>query len=105
VLIQDLGEASSVGFILPQSYPSKTPPAYRLFEVQTEENNGTDAGQDDGVRSANEPKAIVTTKGKPLKRPVIIVDTDLRRSPRIKGQKGGFKNPQCTNKNCLGCGA
>jgi hypothetical protein len=73
--------------------------------VQTEENNGTDAGQDDGVRSADEPEAIVTAKGKPLKRSVIIVDTDLRRSPRIKGQKGGFKNPQCTDKNCLGCGA
>jgi hypothetical protein len=72
--------------------------------VQTEENNGTDAGQDDRVRSADEPEAIVTTKGKPLKRSVIIVDTDLR-SPRIKGQKGGIKNPQCIDKNYLGCGA
>jgi hypothetical protein len=76
-----------------------------FFEVQTEENNGIDAGQDDGVRSADEPEAIITSKGKPLKRPVIIVDTDLRRSPRIKGHKAGFKNPQCIDKNCLGCGA
>lgn len=36
---------------------------------------------------------------------VAIVDTQVRRSPRIKGHKGGFKDPQCRDKNCLGCNA
>jgi predicted extracellular nuclease len=35
----------------------------------------------------------------------IIVDTEVRRSPRVKTQKGGFKDPKCCNKNCLGCNA
>jgi hypothetical protein len=34
---------------------------------------------------------------------IIIVDTEVRRSPRVKTQKGGFKDPKCCNKNCLGC--
>jgi hypothetical protein len=35
----------------------------------------------------------------------VIVDTEVRRSPRVKTKKGGFKDPQCCNKNCLGCNA
>ena len=38
-------------------------------------------------------------------RPAILVDTQLRRSPRVKVQKMGFKNPQCHDKQCLGCNA
>lgn len=32
-----------------------------------------------------------------------IVESEVRRSPRIKGPKQGFKDPVCKSKHCLGC--
>lgn len=33
----------------------------------------------------------------------LVVDSQVRRSPRIKDQKMGFMQKQCKDKNCLGC--
>jgi hypothetical protein len=36
-------------------------------------------------------------------RQVVVVDTELRRSMRLKSQNMGFKLAGCGRKNCLGC--
>lgn len=36
------------------------------------------------------------------KKKVILVETEVRRSPRAKANKMGFKDPVCTDKFCLG---
>lgn len=33
------------------------------------------------------------------------MESDVRRSPRIKIKKNGFKDPICKDKNCLSCNA
>jgi hypothetical protein len=42
-------------------------------------------------------------KKKSAGRAQVVVDSEVRRSPRLKGQTGGFMKKQCTNKACLGC--
>ncbi|PUZ62565.1 hypothetical protein GQ55_4G367900 [Panicum hallii var. hallii] len=39
----------------------------------------------------------------PLKRP--LVETEVRRSPRIKTRNGGFKISSCSSRGCLACSA
>ena len=34
-----------------------------------------------------------------------MVDTDVRRSPRLRAKTRGFKNSSCSSKNCLACNA
>lgn len=51
------------------------------------------------------PNCPASVKRKKLGHPKIVVNSEVCRSPRIKGQKMGFKNPQCQDKSCLGCKA
>jgi len=51
------------------------------------------------------PTYAATSNGKKIDRPKIMVDNQVRRSPRLQGKKMGFKNPQCQDKCCLGCNA
>jgi hypothetical protein len=44
-------------------------------------------------------------KRKTWNKAAIVADSQVKRSPRIKEHKKGYKNPQCQNKNCLGCNA
>ncbi|RLN24349.1 hypothetical protein C2845_PM07G17160 [Panicum miliaceum] len=37
------------------------------------------------------------------KKPLVIVETDVRRSLRVKKAKKGFKTSACADKNCLAC--
>jgi len=36
---------------------------------------------------------------------VILVESEVRRSPRLQQSKKGFYNPSCNEKQCLGCKA
>lgn len=66
-----------------------------------------ESGQEEDMIQLDEPSPGKKQDGANRKknRPAVVVESQVRRSPRVKGQKMGFKNPQCPNKHCLGCNA
>ncbi|CAD6266675.1 unnamed protein product [Miscanthus lutarioriparius] len=40
---------------------------------------------------------------KRARKKAVVVESQVRRSPRFKELKKGFKSPQCKNRSCLGC--
>jgi len=51
----------------------------------------------------HEPEVPPWKRSKPMKEKDLLMETDVRRSPRVKLRNNGFKGAQCTRANCLGC--
>lgn len=91
----------------------KSFPSYAtLIDATTEDmmtgQNGTETiAEDVSVDPQEAPpidNEILIEKNK-KKRGIVLVESDVRRSPRIKIKKNGFKDPICKDKNCLSCNA
>lgn len=51
----------------------------------------------------HEPEVPPWKRSKTMKEKDLLMETDVRRSPRVKLRNNGFKGAQCTRANCLGC--
>lgn len=85
-----------VGFVLPKKCPVVTAPKCTTLE-ETQEVNEVDPLEAPPVE---EETTVKKTKGR---KGVILVESEVRRSPRTKKNKNGFKDAVCMDKNCVGC--
>jgi hypothetical protein len=86
-------------FCLPKKCPAKKAPSCSLQEILQESTEEVDVISSEAppVDSEAEPQ-----KRKGKKDPV-LVESEVRRSPRVKLARNGFKNLVCKDKNCIGC--
>ncbi|CAL4886563.1 unnamed protein product [Urochloa decumbens] len=49
------------------------------------------------------PEAQKEKKKRKSSRPEVLLETEVRRSPRVRKLKNGYKHTSCANKACLGC--
>lgn len=86
-------DAKMLSFVLPPTCPENAKvncPSAQLVEIQEEP-----PAQEDSSPVRQPPSQV----GSP------IVDTSIRRSPRIRDKFDGFKQSSCTAKGCLACSA
>lgn len=83
-------------FALPSKCPVVTSPVCSMLEIE-QGMNVVDALE---APSAEDESAVRKKKGR---KNSILVESEVRRSPRVKKDKKGFKDPVCTDKNCIGC--
>jgi hypothetical protein len=78
-------------------------PSYCLLEVAEKEN--VEVNNDESQEHEEEPITPLAPRRK--RRPnSLLVESEVRRSPRIIELNGGLKNhDNCANKNCLSCNA
>lgn len=84
-----------IDFSIPIACPQKTP--LRLLENVCVEMN-----QD--IEVSSKEASSPGSKKRARKRSTIIVETEVKRSPRLKDSTKGFKLAGCTNKKCLAYG-
>jgi hypothetical protein len=96
-----------VEFILPSSCPVEEEPKclLALVEEDIEEQNAEDQNPENQNPNNKDPSKTNTPKKKTNSRKQVLVEDQVRRSPRLKNHRQGFKTSQCTNKKCLGCSA
>lgn len=99
-LLKAISDDQCVGFTIPEKCPtSASLPNCTLTELDQElpalVQEVTDIDPSEAPPVEKEPKKV---RGK-----TIIVDSELRRSPKIQESKKGFHNPVCKAKQCLGC--
>lgn len=101
--------------MLPRSCLVKNSPVYKLTEVLMDTDDLESAVQKEDIvqkeEEIPESKSVdgmldsqhsFPSKRKTRSKTVILVDSQVRRSPRIKGHKKGYKDSQCQDKSCLG---
>lgn len=84
----DLGKDET--FILPDS------------ELEASTEHDCNLGPD---MALPEDTSLGQAKKKNAAKAQVIVDSEVRRSPRLKGHTNGFMKKQCNNRACLGCNA
>jgi hypothetical protein len=91
-----LSDEDGVSFSLPDKCPVKTAPIYSLndYEQVSSEVVSLEASLVEGKGTLRK------TKGK---KGAILVESQVRRSSRVKKNKNGFKEAECKDKNCPGC--
>lgn len=106
-LISCICDSPMVGFALPDKCPvqdiSLVPPP--VSEDEADNDNTFDSTHDESTLDL--PPAINKSKSVKAKSNTkkVLVESDLWRSPRIKGCKQGYKDPICKEKHCVGCSA
>lgn len=95
-----INDGNSIAFSLPSKCPVKKAPTCTLTEaepevseIDTSEAPPVDEDTDNGK---NKNK-------KENKKRLILVESEIRRSPRVKVNKKCVKDPVCKDKRCLGC--
>lgn len=78
--------------------PNKCPPAAKLICISEIEETDSSIPQDSDSECPLQMVALNSTSSP-------MVDSDVRRSPRIKTLNNGFKHNSCASKNCLACAA
>jgi len=112
-LLGSIDNGQKIGFTLPASCPVKTFPSCTVkahvaddealeSASMVTESLATDMFVDLNEAPSVDEEGRVRNK---KKKGAILVETDVRRSPRIKVSKKGFKDPICKDKSCLGCNA
>jgi hypothetical protein len=96
MLLQCSNSSSFMSFALPSSCPENAEVRCAALEAESE-----DISSQQGSNSAP-PISANSTKVKP---PPPTVETEARRSPRIRSKNGGFRHISCPSKNCLACAA
>lgn len=121
-LLAAIGSSELIGFSLPPVCPMKTPHSCKVVEQEVTE---IEASEDitEAPEELNEIEGLVPVVDEteteeelvpddapapPLKKPrkkrtPVLVDSQVRRSPRIKKNSKGFKTSICKDKQCLGC--
>jgi hypothetical protein len=125
-LLASFDESPSVAFVLPDKCPvsgmpgcltletQDSPPIKETVLQQTTQSSLDNlleafeavADQSDSDKANDSDTGSLVGKEIPsrrMKKPRIIVDSEVRRSPRVKKDKKGFKKAQCQIKNCLDC--
>jgi hypothetical protein len=91
-----ISDGQNMGFSLPSKCPIKRPLVY-ILDVSKQE-----ASDVNPLEAPPIEEDIASLKSKNKKR-LVLVESEVRRSPRIKKSKNGFKDPVCKDKQCLGC--
>lgn len=120
-LLSNISDGQNVKFCLPNSCPSKVPLGCSLSSAVFEdekskqtlsaeaEDTEVDVEEAPPVDSNGslvvdvDPGEVKTPAKRNRKKTVILVESEVRRSPRVKKDKKGFKNTSCMDKSCLGC--
>lgn len=98
-------EAGFIDFFIPQKCP-------KHILCSSHSDSNTDVGRKDGKEVDFNPRLLEELAPKPLetaptdvkgKKAIPVVDTGLRRSPRIKQVSAGFKRDGCPDKRCTTC--
>ncbi|TVU38191.1 hypothetical protein EJB05_11547, partial [Eragrostis curvula] len=112
IFITRQGPKNGLSFQIPNSCPEKSAPSCFLQDLEAPEEDTYDYNINDSeppsTPKPNKGKAQVTSKTMPLPKQVLhcqgpMVETEVRRSARIKEQNQGFKKGSCSHKNCLAC--
>ena len=112
-LLGSIDNGQKIGFTLPASCPVKTFPsctvkAHVAYDEVLEsasmviESLATDMFVDLNEAPPIDEEGRVKNK---KKKGDVLVEREVRRSPRIKVNKKGFKDPISKDKSCLGCNA
>jgi hypothetical protein len=101
-LLSCLDNGRGLEFSLPNKCPSKKAPSCTLLQVQPEEStfDSTEAPPLD--EDTDNGKKKVTVK-RDNKKKTFLVESEVRRSPRLKASRMGFKGQVCKSKHCVGC--
>ncbi|TVU00955.1 hypothetical protein EJB05_53612, partial [Eragrostis curvula] len=104
------GPNKGLNFQIPITCPQKNAPTCFLQDMENTDSMIT------GMPTKEPPATSENTKGKsiysshtvPLPKQVLhckgpMVETEVRRSDRIRAQNQGFKRGSCTHRNCLAC--
>lgn len=99
-----------IGFMLPDACPVKTFPSCTVLANPAVENllMGQNVSETIAEDVAIDPKEAPPvddenlTKKNKKKKGIVLVESDVRRSHRIKISKNGFKDPVCKDKAYLG---
>jgi hypothetical protein len=104
-LVNSLGSSLKVGIPLPDKCSEKLSPFCSLKLVGQSVNPVPNSSSQAEVFEVDSDEAPPLTDVPPpkSKKKAAVVETEVRRSPRLKVNKMGFKNPICHNKSCLGC--
>lgn len=96
MLLQCSNSSSFMSFALPSSCPENAEVRCAALEDESEDNSSQ--------HGSNSVPPIIAPPTKVKPSPP-IVETEARRSPRIRSKNGGFKHISCPSKNCLACAA
>jgi hypothetical protein len=98
ILIENDSRENSIPFVVPDACTIQQAPAYQIAEM--------DENSDDIILPDWEKEDVVTPSAPKRKRrgKGVLVESEVRRSPRILELNDGFRNHSCCkNKNCLSC--
>jgi hypothetical protein len=96
LLLQCSNSSSFMSFALPSSCPKNAEVRCSALEDEPEVTSSLHGS------NGEIPPAVPLAKVKP---PPPTVETEARRSPRIRSKNGGFRHNSCPSKNCLACAA
>jgi len=106
-LLPLIGEGHNISFSLPSTCPSKVPltcklsPVSKAEDIEVDPKDAPPVDSDGSITSTTKNSSTTNTK-KTRKRATILVETQVRRSPRVQKNKNGFKDHVCRDKSCLG---
>jgi hypothetical protein len=103
-LLPMISSLGSVGFSLPDKCPVKKPiSCCSLAEIEQEMSESEqEITNVDPSEAPPVEKEIMPVKVKG-KNKIVLVESELRRSPRLLHNNRGFYNPICKEKLCVGC--
>jgi len=81
-----------INFSIPPTYPQNISLCLIVYE-----GNEMDHGKEISTKEASSPRS----RKRNGKRPTALLETEVRRSPRIRDLAKGFKTSGCSNKKCL----
>lgn len=87
---------------VPTKCPLKKFPSCQVTEI-LEDENATESDKVANPFSGQLPDGSHGSLKKKGKNKTAIVETEVRRSPRLKECRKGFLSPTCVKKNCVGC--
>jgi hypothetical protein len=101
IISDETAQEESIKFSIPEKCSVQYNPSCCLLDVAEKENV---AENDDGFQEQEE-EPITPLAPRRKRRPnSLLVESEVRRSPRIIELNGGFKNhDNCASKNCLSC--
>ena len=112
-LLGSIDNGQKIGFTLPASCPVKTFPSCTVKAYVADDEALESASM--VIKSLATDMIVDLNEAPPVdeegrvrnkkNKGTVLVETEVRRSPRIKVYKKGFKDPICKDKSCLGYNA
>ncbi|KAG0526081.1 hypothetical protein BDA96_06G114400 [Sorghum bicolor] len=92
-----ISDCVGINFFLPSKCPAKNAISCPNMLI----NKGLSSAVDNSGTSSAEPG--ISSVSKKIKSKKVLVEMEVRRSPRIKTLNKGFKKSTCPDKFCVGC--